>query len=101
MTTVTIQVTTPSTRWRKVQKFTVSKTLETAYDADKFLRLAHAAMRHGYRFTVVSMTGDDELLEDAITEIEFPSGTCPNQLEDTVCQDFLDEQWKYFSEVRN
>tara|TARA_R100001086_G_scaffold161656_1_gene87071 strand:+ start:405 stop:689 length:285 start_codon:yes stop_codon:yes gene_type:complete len=94
MTTVTIHVTTPKTLWRKAQRFTVSKTIETAYDADKFLRLAHDAVRHGYRFTVVSMAGDDELLEDTIAEIEFPSYLGPAQYAE-------DRAWKYFSEVRN
>jgi hypothetical protein len=94
MTTVTIQVTTPKTLWRKAQRFTVSKTLGNAYDADKFLRLAHDAVRHGYRFTVVSMAGDDELLEDTIAEIEFPSDLGPAQYAE-------DQSWKYFSEVRN
>ena len=93
MTTVTVQVTTPKIRWRKIQQFTVSKVLETVYESNKFLRLAHDALRHGYRFKVISIKGD-ELLEDAITEIEFPGHLGPAQYEE-------DRSWKYFSEVRN
>ena len=46
-------------------------------------------------------TGQKETACTSDDPANHQGDTCPNQLEDTVCPDFLDEQWKYFSEVRN